>query len=213
MSFLRTAYALAQGISSGLNLVLVAESLASEPMSLPPCIVIGAVGTLIDAAIAYHFQGAFLSEDKNESTTSSCPEVNAGLVITGKQAMTCVNGIVTYGSVKKFALTFSGQDVARAIANMHGYEYVIAGIAAFLVDGILPQATGLSAYRKELSDKTAVPTIAMSETGQKVTHGIFTGLHTSSHVLKILTVISGKWAHKNPRAFAGLMTTKGAPSS
>ena len=44
MSFLRTAYALSQGISSGLNLVLVADSLVSEPMSLPARIVIGQWG-------------------------------------------------------------------------------------------------------------------------------------------------------------------------
>lgn len=206
MSFLRTAYALAQGMSSGLNLILVAESLASEPMSLPARIVIGAVGTFIDAVITYHFQGEFLSEDEHESTPSSYPEANAGLVIAGKQTMTCVNGMVTYGAIKKFALTFAGQDVAHAIANMYWYEYVIAGIAAFLVDGILSQATGLSTYREKRTRKSAVPTIAMNETGQKVTRGIFTGLHTSSHVLKILTVMSGDWAHKNPSAFAGLMT-------
>ena len=115
MSFLRIAYTLAQGTSSGLNLILVAESLASEPMSLPARIVIGAVGAVIDAAITYHFQGAFLSKDESGDIRSSCPEVNAGLVITGKQTMTCVNGMVTYGAVKKFALTFAGQDVARAI--------------------------------------------------------------------------------------------------
>ena len=161
---------------------------------------------MIDAAITYHFQSTVLSEDGSKGVSASCPEVNAGLVIAGKQAMTCVNGMVIYGAVKKFALTFSGRDIAHAIANMRGYEYVIAGIAAFLVDGILSQATGLSAYREKLTGKTAVPTVTMGERGKKITQGASTGLHTSSHVVKILTVMPGAWASKHPSVFVGLMT-------